>query len=271
MAGLYQRGRELEKWRLGRSKLYGLGKIYPLEEPTFGPAAETIRTQGERTLENLPSILSESGITGPGAGLIMERAGQGVGNQILDLVNMMQGKGEREIDWGTDLAQRLRNYQLQLAQLSEQRKGRHLQEDIARTSGITSGFGSGMSGAGSGLGSYASAGGGCCFIFIQGEGELTEDVRIARDYLVQNYKDGLQVALGYCVMAKHIVPLMKKYRPIQFLVRFFMTKPMTIFARWLGWKNRLGFVFLPVAMFWLVTWSVIGGISKRPLLSLRRV
>ncbi len=105
----------------------------------------------------------------------------------------------------------------------------------------------------------AKGGGGCCFIMVQGEGELTDSVRFSRDTYMENSKDGGKVKKGYLWMAKRLVPKMIKHKWIQNIVRLFMTRPSSIFCDWFQKRRGGGFVLAPIAIFWLIVWNVIGG------------
>ena len=96
--------------------------------------------------------------------------------------------------------------------------------------------------------------GGCCFIFIEGEGELTETVRKYRD---EHYLN-TPVALGYKGMASWLVPLMKRHRWVKEMVRFTMTRPLSRYAEWYYGQNSYGWVMWPLKSFWTSTWGFYG-------------
>jgi hypothetical protein len=158
LIGPLPQARELERWRLGRAKKITEGKWRPWEESSFRPVAEGIRTGTERSLENLPSVLSRTGVSGPAAGTMLEQTKQGGENQILNLAKNMIGMGEGEIGWGTDEASRLFNEQMQLANLFEARKRRKQANISDLQKGIS--MGKDVSGAIAALISSITGGGG---------------------------------------------------------------------------------------------------------------
>jgi predicted phage tail protein len=98
----------------------------------------------------------------------------------------------------------------------------------------------------------------CCFIFIQGEGILTQWARLYRDTYYGC--DGL-VANGYRWMAKWLVPLMKKYYLVQNFVKYSMTTPLSRFFEWHFEQNKYGFIFWPFKI-WIAIWGIVGLILK---------
>lgn len=98
----------------------------------------------------------------------------------------------------------------------------------------------------------------CCFIFIQGEGLLTQ---YARNYRDTYYGNLGTVAEGYRWMAKWLVPLMKKYTLIQNSVKYLMTTPLSRFFEWHYKVNKYGFIFWPFKL-WIMIWRMIGVILK---------
>jgi len=100
-----------------------------------------------------------------------------------------------------------------------------------------------------------SAGSICCFIFIEGEGELTQVVREYRD---EHFGHDSYVADGYRAMAKILVPIMKRSNLAKNLVKYLMTKPLTKVAENYYELNSWGWIFKPLAHFWTGVWSLIG-------------
>ena len=80
----------------------------------------------------------------------------------------------------------------------------------------------------------------CCFIFIQGESELTQFVRNYRD---SHYGNDSMVANGYRWMAGWIVPLMKKYSFIQYGIKYSMTSPLSRYVEWYYKNNNYGWIY----------------------------
>jgi len=100
-----------------------------------------------------------------------------------------------------------------------------------------------------------SAGSICCFIFIEGGGELTQVVREYRD---EHFGHDSYVADGYRAMAKILVPIMKRSNLAKNLVKYLMTKPLTKVAENYYELNSWGWIFKPLAHFWTGVWSLIG-------------
>lgn len=99
----------------------------------------------------------------------------------------------------------------------------------------------------------------CCFIFIQGEGSLTNFVRMYRDTY---YGYNGMASNGYRWMAKWLVPLMQKYNIIQKSIKYSMTTPLSKFAEWRYKQNKYGFIFWPFKI-WVLIWSLIGICLKK--------
>lgn len=99
----------------------------------------------------------------------------------------------------------------------------------------------------------------CCFIFIQGEGELTQ---IVRNYRNLHYGNTSFVAFGYKWMANWLVPLMKKNIIVQKFIKYFMTTPLSKYAEWYFNKNNYGWIFWPFKI-WVTTWRTIGFLIKK--------
>lgn len=96
----------------------------------------------------------------------------------------------------------------------------------------------------------------CCFIFLEAtNGQLPWYVRAARDYFYQREP---VIAVGYKRMAKWLVPLMKEYRVVKFLVNWLMVKPIIKYGAYLYYCNRDGFIFRPFKSFWFFVWKQLG-------------
>ncbi len=99
----------------------------------------------------------------------------------------------------------------------------------------------------------------CCFIFTENWTKpLNDSVRHLRDKF---FPPTSYVSKGYKAMARVLVPGMMKSRLIMALVRFLMLSPLTCVARWAEKKNRFGWVFIPVGLFWCFTWDGIGRVN----------
>jgi len=97
---------------------------------------------------------------------------------------------------------------------------------------------------------------GCCFNFLEAEGEIYPTVARFRDDHFP--KDGA-VGKGYYLTASlALVPLMKKYRLFKAFIRFFMTKPLKSYSQWFYGENHHGFIFSPIAGMWVSFWGLLG-------------
>lgn len=99
---------------------------------------------------------------------------------------------------------------------------------------------------------------GCCFIFIAGEGQLTQIVRRFRD---EHYL-GTLVDPGYRWMAHLLVPLMQRSTLIKNIVRRLMTQPLTEYARWWYGKRSFSFGGWIAKQIWPTLWKVIGRVKN---------
>jgi len=113
----------------------------------------------------------------------------------------------------------------------------------------------------SGTASQTRGGGGvqmgCCFIFIAGEGEITQIVRRYRD---EHYL-GTLVDPGYRWMASWLVPFMHRSLLVKNLVRQLMTSPLTEYARWWYGERPFNFGGWIAKQFWPTLWKIVGRIK----------
>jgi hypothetical protein len=68
----------------------------------------------------------------------------------------------------------------------------------------------------------------CCFIFLEGHGEIKENVRRARDEL---FPEGGRVSYGYRIMANWIVPLMRENEAFKAIIQDMILDPIAEFSR----------------------------------------
>lgn len=122
----------------------------------------------------------------------------------------------------------------------------NLEAKKAMMSGISSGFGSAMS---------------CCFNFLEAEGDIAEDVRKLRDAF---YPGGSDVARGYSIMARNLVPTMRINPEMKQWVRTHMTQPFEKYAEWIYGKNNYGYIYRPIIITWVTAWERIGERGGRP-------
>jgi len=102
----------------------------------------------------------------------------------------------------------------------------------------------------------AEKSGGCCFIFLEaryGDGTMDSVVRRYRDEKMTDRN-----RRGYYKVAQVLVPLMRKSSIAKFLVRTFMTDPMVSYGKAYYGQNKIGFVFKPLANFWLNVFDFFG-------------
>lgn len=102
-----------------------------------------------------------------------------------------------------------------------------------------------------------SGGGGCCFIFLEaryGDGTMDKVVRRFRNENVTPHN-----VRGYHRLSQVLVPLMRKSKLIKFAVRALMTDPLVAYGKaYYGEGSKLGYLFAPVAKFWLNAFSYLG-------------
>ena len=101
---------------------------------------------------------------------------------------------------------------------------------------------------------YSSATGPCCFIFLEVlNGNLPWWIRKLRD---QYYKEEFSVREGYIKMSKWLVPLMKRFNWMKYLVNTIMVQPMIKYGGYL--ENVEGYSkygkYKIVKKFWFSIW-----------------
>ena len=93
----------------------------------------------------------------------------------------------------------------------------------------------------------------CCWLFRERYGrEIPLAVRLSRD---AHYTPARRA--GYRIMSKAVVPWMR-FKAVRALLDVVLFGPLTAHARWLCGENRYGWLFTPVAYFWLGAWSILG-------------
>lgn len=99
--------------------------------------------------------------------------------------------------------------------------------------------------------------GGCCFIFLEaryGNGVMDSVVRAYRDEELTPRRQR-----GYYKLSQVLIPLMRKYPIIKFIVRVTMTDPLVMYGKAHYRKgSKLGFIFKPLKDFWLKTFDYLG-------------
>jgi len=128
--------RDIQGYKL--QDLMGLisGKKSPWDSPMWGPQIQGMRTQGDIGLGELSKRLTEGGVTGPAAGLALERAGEGIGGNVLNLANMMkQGIGQ-EAGQAGDFWLRMKQMQNQMVQARQQQEAQEKQAQMSNLMNI---------------------------------------------------------------------------------------------------------------------------------------
>ncbi len=144
--------RDVQGYKL--QDLLGLisGKKSPWESPTWKPLVEGMRTQGDLGLGEMSKRLTEGGVTGPAAGLSLERAGEGINNNILNLANSMKSGMDQEAWKSGDLWTKLKKMQQDYAiSQQQQNTGGGAIPDMGSLLGVLGKLIPGLGGAGAGL------------------------------------------------------------------------------------------------------------------------
>ena len=96
----------------------------------------------------------------------------------------------------------------------------------------------------------------CCFLFMEaryGNGVLDRVVRRYRDE-----KMTLRNRRGYYKLSDVLVPLMRKYKLVKFLVRLLITDPLVCYGKYYYGENKIGVIFKPVHDFWMGMFNFLG-------------
>ena len=97
---------------------------------------------------------------------------------------------------------------------------------------------------------------GCCFIVLEaryGTGVLDAVIRRYRDeHITQRNKR------GYYKLAEVVVPLMREYKLVKFLVIATFATPAVYYAKWYYGYNRWGWIFTPLKKFWMRVFDTLG-------------
>jgi hypothetical protein len=95
---------------------------------------------------------------------------------------------------------------------------------------------------------------GCCFNFLEAEGEVADSVREYRD---EHYL-GTKVGVGYKRMARWLVPIMRRSMMVKRMVRLLMTRPLRMYADWYYGLNDWGWIMIPFKWTWVTIWDGMG-------------
>ena len=100
----------------------------------------------------------------------------------------------------------------------------------------------------------------CYIMKALNKGELEENLRYFRDVHFASLSD---IDYGYKAMAEWLIPLLAQSKVILRSGYFFMLKPLCGVADWVYKKNKVGFIYIPVAYFWVGFWKFYGRITKK--------
>lgn len=236
-----QATRALEKELVDRARGELSGKVNPWDDPRWKPLAEGVRTNTEQTMDAIAKNLNQTGVTGPAAGLVLEKAKESGDNQVLNLANGLRSGQNQDITQGlTAGANRLNQAMQFYAQREMQDQAQQNWGEVAK--------------------SHFSN---CCWIFIKGE-MFNENVKNLRNQLFPHESF---IAKGYRKMALWLIPLMHEHKWLVTLLQTIMLRPIRDFAdnpkrRWL----------IPVCVFWCLIWHLYGAcayLTKTEVFSLQ--
>lgn len=96
----------------------------------------------------------------------------------------------------------------------------------------------------------------CCFIMLEaryGDGTMDEVVRRYRDeHMTSRNKR------GYYKLAEVVVPLMRKYPSVKWIVTKTFADPLVSYGKYYYGQNKHGVLFSPVKSFWMKVFDVLG-------------
>jgi len=147
-------GRTLRLEELQRALGMNRGTLQPWDLPEYRPMVEESRAQTDRTLSSLPGLMQRTGVTGPAAGLTMERVAGAGDNNLLNLINQMR-MGTRQ--QGLGLAQNEEDNWNRWMQLQLMAKQQRENESMNKWRKLTDMIGFGIQGGK--MGAMAAMGG----------------------------------------------------------------------------------------------------------------
>jgi len=241
--------RAYEAARMGRGKLALAGKYNVATDPQFQAIQAGLEKNQGRTLSDIESASAKGGLGGFSASYLSEKMKETGANTILNLAASMQGRQEELITQGSEAGKNIAGYlapewqaEMNLRQgaqageygLTEQAGNLIQAKNAARAQAI---------------------GGICCFIFYAGD-KFIRAVHMYRDEFYPN--EGF-VGLGYRLMARWLVPIMKRNNFVKKLVIFIMLDPLAKYAmahyQRQTWKK---FILTPFKLFWTNFWAMYG-------------
>jgi hypothetical protein len=107
----------------------------------------------------------------------------------------------------------------------------------------------------------STAGNICCFIFLEGHGELKENVKQARDEM---FPEGGRVSHGYRVMANWIVPLMRENEAFKAIIQDMILDPIAEFSkRYYAGENL--YPYKAISFYWAHFWYDLSFCAYAPM------
>ncbi len=215
------------------------GTYNPLEDPETKRIIQTAKNNAGAQLTDFESAIDKTGLPGISASYLSEKLKTAGGDAILNLANTLFSNAREVSERGLGMAQKTTDDFRQAVMEKE----KHHDEMVAeKRKQQTS--------------SANSAMGICCFIVIQGEGVLTDEVRMARNIIMLVL--GFDMAEGYRKMQTWLIPMMQKHRSVMWLIRATMTRPITLYSLWRVRGIGTGYLFIPNGLFWLAIWKWMG-------------
>jgi len=253
---LVRTGRRFAKARTRMALDLETGRRSPWDLPEWRPDVEGYQKEYSRGLGDLARNFTRTGVTGPAAGLGMERAGDQYSGGLLQLPQQIRqsyaGEGWKGAQMGEGIREFDKSHALQKLQtllryeIENKKNNPSTLDKITQIMGAT---GQLMGGAGGAM----AAAKGCCFIFLEGNNGVLEDsVRKFRD---KCFPPDSRVARGYKMMARWLVPFMRKSSFIKKVVKTLMLDPLARVARWYKGNDKYGWMFIPVGIFWCLIWG----------------
>lgn len=228
-----------------RDKLIGLSKGYSGEElgALRSKAISGIEGARSKYLQNLSGNLAKQGVGGARAAAMKGAADVGFSGQ--------RAGAEREM--ALDSAKMQRQGVQDLGSFLMRQKYGTLASALGEAQLGSSDYAAEQQAKAASKGDS----GPCCFIFLEaryGNGTMDKVVRRFRD---ENMTD--KNKRGYYKLSEVLIPFMRKSKLVKGLVRMFMTDPMVSYGKYHYGEGKIGFIFKPVANFWLKTFEYLGG------------
>ena len=233
----------LEKMVEARGKRAFLKGVNIGDISEYGPAAESIRTGGERQLEDVAANLPAYKMGGPANALLLEKIRSGTQGAQENLArDLVAARPEQYIGGGLQAGGEGFNRAMKLIENDQAREAMQSAEKMKK----------------------ASIGNPCvsssCMIFTEGwTRPLEEPVRRFRD---EHYSDESYVAQGYKLMSQWLVPMILRSKFVRSLIRGLMLNPMSKCARYYYTSDRKWIIYSPIALFWTIFWDMTARLRK---------